>query len=139
MSVTETPETPETPEAEHVEHVAEEEHDEHGPSDRSYVMIALFLAVLTAIEVALFIFEDNIAEGLGVGSVQIALILLMIIKFWIVGAYFMHLKYENPILTKLFVSGLVLAIFVYLVMLSAFEFNFWNDGLLDQGLPGGLS
>ncbi len=128
MSVTESPET-------HHDHDA---HDDH-PSDRSYVMIAIGLAILTAVEVLLFVIEDQIADTLGVGSVKIALILLMIVKFWIVGAYFMHLKFDNPILTKLFISGLVLAVAVYFIMLSAFEFNFWNDGLLDQGLPGGIS
>ena len=129
----------ETEEVEHDDHHGHDEHDEHGPSDRSYVMIALVLAVLTAIEVALFIFEDQIADSLGVGSIKIALIALMVIKFWIVGSYFMHLKFDNPILTQLFVSGLVLAVVVYFIMLSAFEFNFWNDGLEDQGLPGGIS
>ena len=125
-------------EVEHDVHEAHDEHDDH-PSDRSYVMIAIILAVLTAVEVLLFVWEDQIADSLGVGSVKIALIALMIVKFWIVGSYFMHLKFDNPILTQLFVFGLLLAVIVYLVMLSAFEFNFWNDGLEDQGLPGGLS
>ncbi len=128
MAVTETSE---------VDH---QEHDDHEhPSDRSYVMIAIGLAILTAIEVGLFVIEDWIGENLGLGSVKLALVALMIIKFWIVGAYFMHLKFDNPILTKLFVAGLVLAVAVYFIMLSAFEFSFWNDGFEDTGLPGGLS
>ena len=126
MSVTETTE---------VEH--DDHDDHHGPSDQSYVGIAIGLAILTAVEVLLFVIEDQIADALGVGSVKIALIALMIIKFWIVGAYFMHLKFDNPILTKLFLAGLVLAVVVYFIMLSAFEFNFWNDGFCDTGLPGG--
>lgn len=130
MAVTETSE---------VEHDEHEDHDHDHPSDRSYVMIAIVLAVLTAIEVGLFVIEDWIGENLGLGSVKLALVALMIVKFWIVGAYFMHLKFDNPILTKLFVAGLVLAVAVYFIMLSAFEFSFWNDGFEDQGLPGGLS
>ena len=121
-----------------VEQDIHEAHDDH-PSDRSYVLIAIFLAVLTAVEVLLFVVEDQIAESLGVGSVKIALVVLMVVKFWIVGSYFMHLKFDNPILTQLFVAGLVLAVVVYFIMLSAFEFNFWNDGFEDTGLPGGLS
>ena len=133
MSVTETTEV------EHDEHDDHGDHDDH-PSDRSYVMIAHVLAAFTAIEVLLFIFEDAIADSfLRVGSVKIALIALMIVKFWIVGSYFMHLKFDNPILTQLFVFGLLLAVVVYFIMLSAFEFNFWNDGLEDTGLPGGIS
>lgn len=130
MAVTETSE---------VEHDEHEDHDHEHPSDRSYVMIAIVLAILTAIEVGLFVIEDWIGDNLGLGSVKLALVLLMIVKFWIVGAYFMHLKFDNPILTKLFVAGLVLAVAVYFIMLSAFEFSFWNDGFEDQGLPGGLS
>ena len=128
MSVTETTETL-------------DDHDDHHdhPSDGRYVVIAIGLALLTAVEVLLFVFESNIADWFGVGSVKISLVVLMIVKFWIVGAYFMHLKFDNKILTQLFVAGLVLALAVYLIMLSAFEFNFWNDGLLDQGLPGGES
>ncbi len=120
------------------DHVVDDHHDDH-PSDSSYVLIALGLAFLTAVEVGLFVLEDWIGDNFGLGSVKIALVALMIIKFWIVGAYFMHLKFDNPILTQLFVFGLVLALVVYFIMLSAFEFSFWNDGLEDQGLPGGIS
>jgi len=130
MSVTES-----TP----IEHDAHDDHEHDHPSDRSYVMIAIVLAVLTAIEILMFVVEDQIADTLGIGSVKIGLIVLMIVKFWIVGAFFMHLKFDNPILTQLFVFGLVLALLVYFIMLSAFEFNFWNDGFEDTGLPGGNS
>ena len=132
MSVTEN-----TP-MDHVDHDGMD-HDHEHPTDRSYVMIALGLAVLTAVEVLLFVLEDWIGDNLGLGSVKIALVLLMIVKFWIVGAYFMHLKFDNPILTQLFLFGLVLAVVVYFIMLSAFEFSFWNDGFEDTGLPGGIS
>ena len=110
------------------------DHDDHAhshPSDRSYVIIALVLAVFTAIEIILFVVEDDISRSLN----KIALIGLMVIKFYIVGAYFMHLKFDHPVLTGLFVSGLILAVVVYYIMLSAFEFSFWNDGFCDTGLP----
>ena len=110
------------------------DHDDHAhshPTDRSYVMIALLLAVLTAVEIILFVVEDDISRSIN----KIALIGLMVIKFYIVGAYFMHLKFDSPVLTQLFVFGLLLAIVVYFIMLSAFEFSLWNDGFCDQGLP----
>lgn len=113
-------------------HADHDDHAHHHPSDRSYVMIALFLGFLTAIEILMFAFEDSLPVSLN----KLGLIALMIIKFWIVGAYFMHLKFDHPILTQLFVAGLVLAVVVYFIMLSAFEFNFWNDGFEDTGLPG---
>jgi cytochrome c oxidase subunit 4 len=111
-------------------HEHEQEH-EH-PSDRKYVTIALILGALTAIEILLFVLEDDLPRGL----VKVGLIGLMIVKFWIVGAYFMHLKFDNKVLTQLFMFGLLLAIVVYFIMLSSFEFSFWNDGLDDPGLPG---
>lgn len=117
------------------EHVDTHDHEHDHPSDRSYVMIALILAALTAVEIGLFVLEDDLPRGF----VKLALIGLMIVKFWIVGAYFMHLKFDNIVLTQLFVSGLILAIVVYFIMLSAFEFSFWNDGLDDPGLPASRS
>jgi len=122
-----TPDT-QVEEPAHVEH--DGGHHSH-PSDRSYVMIALFLAVLTAVEVLFFIIEDDLPRNF----VKIGLVALMIVKFWIVGAYFMHLRFDKPILTYLFLSGLILALVVYFIMLSAFEFSPWNDGFCDAGLP----
>lgn len=115
----------------YVDSLYHDEHTHEHPSDRSYVGIALVLAVLTAVEIFLFVIEDDIPTSIN----KLALIGLMVVKFWIVGAYFMHLKFDNPVLTKLFVFGLVLAVAVYFIMLSAFEFNFWNDGFCDTGLP----
>ena len=102
-----------------------------GNVGRSRRSIAIILAVLTAVEILLFVFEDDLPRSLN----KIALLGLMAIKFYIVGAYFMHLKFDNNVLTQLFVFGLVLAIVVYFIMLSAFEFSFWNDGFCDAGLP----
>lgn len=110
---------------------AVETHEHEHPSDSKYVSIALILGALTVVEILLFVFEDDINRDV----VKLGLIGLMAIKFYIVGAYFMHLKFDNKILTQVFVFGLVLALVVYFVMLSAFEFSFWNDGIEDTGLP----
>ena len=101
-----------------------EGHDDHShehPSDWAYIKIALILAVFTTIEVltyfesALPIFESN--------SVTIATLLgLMVVKFYLVATWFMHLKFDNPIYSRMFVAGLVLATGVYVIALSAFEF-----------------
>ncbi len=115
----------------HVDHDAhDDEHHDH-PSDAKYVQIALILAFLTAVEIAMFIFEEDLPRTL----VKVGLLALMAVKFWIVGAYFMHLKFDSNVLSQLFVAGLILAMVVYFIMLSAFEFNFWNDGFEDPGLP----
>ena len=50
------------------------------------------------------------------------LLTLMTIKFLTVVAYFMHLKFDAPILRKAFYTGVILALCVYLVALSTFHF-----------------
>jgi hypothetical protein len=47
---------------------------------------------------------------------------MMIAKFFIVCGWFMHLRYDNPLFRRVFVFGLILAIFVYAIMGLAFEF-----------------
>lgn len=100
------------------EHDAQLGHEGPGhPSDRSYVGIALILAVLTAAEVATFYFEEELG-GLLIPS----LIVMMIVKFFLVIMWFMHLRFDHNLFTRVFVSGLVLAVGVYLVMLTTFKF-----------------
>ena len=95
----------------------DDEHHDH-PSDAKYVWIAVILAVLTALEVLASVYEDDLGDGLLIGSLMV----MMVVKFFIVAGYFMHLKFDSPTFTKFFVSGLVLATAVYVVMLSAFAF-----------------
>ena len=109
---------------EHVDAAAPADHEAHQhdhPSDRSYIVIALILAVITAAEVATYFFEDS----LNTTSLVILLFPMMIAKFAIVCGWFMHLKYDNPIFKRVFVFGLVLALIVFTVVLSSFEF--WTD------------
>ncbi|MCQ3807687.1 MAG: cytochrome C oxidase subunit IV family protein [Acidimicrobiaceae bacterium] len=95
------------------------EHAEHGhPSDWAYVKIALILAIITAVEVFTY-FETVLNWG---RFLVPSLILMMVVKFWLVATWFMHLKFDNPIFSKMFVGGLVLAVGVYVATLTAFEF-----------------
>jgi cytochrome c oxidase subunit 4 len=94
-----------------------DDHADH-PSDVKYVVIAIILAVLTGFEVLASALEDDLGDGLLIGSLMV----MMVVKFFIVAAYFMHLKFDNPLYTKFFVAGLVLATAVYITMLSAFAF-----------------
>ncbi len=89
----------------------------HGhPPDRTYVGVALILGVLTAIEIALYYFPPGRAE-------VPALLILMVIKFWMVVMWFMHLKFDSRIFSRLFMIGLALAVAVYVITL--FTFHFW--------------
>jgi cytochrome c oxidase subunit IV len=100
--------------------VDETDHAAHAghPVDRHYVNIAIALAVITGLEVAVaYIGLDTVPE-IGI------LMVLMGIKFSMVASQFMHLKFDNKILSRIFYTGLFLAVFVYVVALSTFRI--WN-------------
>jgi cytochrome c oxidase subunit IV len=95
-----------------VEHHAAEEHDH--PGDGLYIRIALILGAITAAEVATYYVD--------IGKLMVpALVVMMIAKFSIVGAYFMHLKFDSNLFTRVFVSGILLAIGVYIAALTSLE------------------
>ena len=104
--------------ADAVEHDA---HDDHHPSDWEYVKIAAILAIFTAIEVLTY-FESVFTIFENRGVLLFTLFFLMIVKFFLVGWYFMHLKQDKPILTQSFVVGIARAVVVYLVTLSVCNF-----------------
>lgn len=87
------------------------------PSDRTYVGVALVLALVTAAEVVTFYIEDTLGPLLAP-----ILIVMMIFKFIVVGGWFMHLKFDSNLFTRLFVAGVVLAVLVYLATLAMFEY-----------------
>ena len=89
--------------------------DQAHPGPRQYVMVAVVLAVITALEVALFY-----VEFLSSTAVVTALLLLMTIKFALVVLWFMHLRFDPPVFKRLFVTGLVLALSVFLIVLLTF-------------------
>src|SRR5687767_909966 len=84
--------------------------DVHHPGPRQYVVVALVLAVLTAIEVALF-YMDFVPRSVA----TLALIVLMVLKFMIVAAWFMHLRFDSKIFRRFFITGIILAITVFMI------------------------
>jgi cytochrome c oxidase subunit 4 len=89
------------------------------PRDKVYWLVALFLFVITAIEVSTytnpdFVLWENFATA--------ALLIMMAVKFFTVTWWFMHLKNDSRILTTVFYFGLVLAVVVYIVTLMTFRF-----------------
>jgi len=87
------------------------------PSDWMYIKVAIFLAVLTAAEVGMYYVE----EDLGSATVPILLV-MMVIKFAVVGAYFMHLKFDSVIFRRLFYAGILLAVGVYSATMVSMQF-----------------
>ena len=60
-----------------------------------------------------------------------ALIILTVGKFILVGAWFMHLRFDHPVLRRLFVGGLVLASIIFAIVLS--DWFLGSNGLDPQG------
>jgi cytochrome c oxidase subunit 4 len=85
------------------------------PTPKLYWMIALVLAVLTAIEVSVPYIDalDSVAVPL--------LLLLGAIKFLIVVGFFMHLKFDRPIYRNLFFIGVIGALIIFSVVLLALQ------------------
>lgn len=89
----------------------------HHPSTRDYVRIAIFLAVLTAIEVALFYINEALDMNGWDGPLLVG---LSTIKFIVVVGWFMHLRFEDSFLSKFFGAGFALAMSLYGIVLLTF-------------------
>jgi cytochrome c oxidase subunit IV len=91
---------------------------------RQYLIIGLILTVITAVE--LWVSYSSL------GSLLVpVLIILSTVKFVIVVALFMHLKFEPRVFTTMFLFGLVLAGGMVIALISLF----WNDS--SDALGGG--
>lgn len=91
-------------------------HGHKEPSDKQYIGIAIFLAVLTALE----IMSTEIGPD---GSWLVpTLIVLMVVKFWVVASFFMHLRFDNRLFTFMFYLGLGFAVVLYSAVLATFHF-----------------
>ncbi len=100
--------------AEQTEHLEQaSDHDAHAghPTEAQYIKIAVILATITAVEVGLYYTSFSTV------ATNATLIVLAGVKFVIVAAYFMHLKFDNKILRRLFITGFVLASFCYIAYL----------------------
>jgi caa(3)-type oxidase subunit IV len=85
------------------------------PSPFKYVVIAVILVVVTALEVAVSYLDGDIPDGL-----IVTLLLLMAgIKFATVAAYYMHLQTDRPIFRRFFVLGVIAACVLYAVVLAS--------------------
>ncbi|HEX6694540.1 MAG TPA: cytochrome C oxidase subunit IV family protein [Longimicrobiales bacterium] len=93
-------------------HVHGEAH--HG-SRKTYVIVGVILSIITAVEVAVFYIE-------ALKSVLIpVLLVLSLVKFVTVVEFFMHLKYDNRIFSRVFFGPLMLAVLVVVGMIMLFK------------------
>ena len=82
---------------------------------KTYINVAIALAIITAIEVAsLYI------PGIPKGFLVTALLLMSAFKFFLVVGFFMHLKYDAQVMRSLFIGPLIIAILIILALMALF-------------------
>ncbi len=82
------------------------------PSPLFYVIVGLVLGVITLVEYWLF------TTDLEKKWINAMLFALSSAKFFMVVAFFMHLKFDNKWFAKLFAAGFFLAIAIFLAILA---------------------
>jgi cytochrome c oxidase subunit 4 len=96
-----------------VEHAAPHVPKSHA-SKSTYWLIAVILGILTMLEVAVFYVPL-------LHSVIVPILLVLsAAKFALVAMFFMHLKFDKPILTTLFTGGIIVATGIILAMMLLF-------------------
>ena len=113
--------------------LAQDEHTEHGDAGirryffghvpegvhgglKQYSVLAIFLGLITLVEFLIIVPEDLRGESIVIAP----LVILSVIKFFCVVAFFMHLKFENRLLWQIFVAGLALGLVVSLSLVLLF-------------------
>jgi cytochrome c oxidase subunit 4 len=87
--------------------------EEHYPDEWQYIKVALVLFAITMAEVAIYYVSG------AMDAVITLMVFMMIAKFAIVALYFMHLRFDSKLFRRLFVTGIILAVLVYLIALSS--------------------
>ena len=96
------------------DHSHDAQHHDH-PGWKSYVVIAIILTIITAVEVAIFYIpaiEPILVPVLAV---------LSLAKFMIVVLFYMHLKFDSAIFRRVFFAPLFLAVLVVTGMVILFK------------------
>jgi cytochrome c oxidase subunit 4 len=101
-------------EPEHETH-AEAVHVEKHPGPLEYIQIGAILAVITAIEVAIYYLDISYT------LLVVALIVFSLAKFSLVVLWFMHLKFDHPLFSSMFVLGFLLAATIFAVALATVD------------------
>ncbi len=95
-------------------HTAEAGGHDH-PSWKLYVMIGAILTIVTAAEVAVFYIP-------ALRPVLVPILLVLSTgKFALVVMFYMHLRFDNPIFSGVFVFPLILAVFVVVALIILFN------------------
>jgi cytochrome c oxidase subunit 4 len=93
-------------------------HEDHGnhPTPRQYVLIAVVLVVITGVEIATSYIDTGHSN-----LIIVALFVMAAIKFFLVAAWYMHMKVDQPFFRRVFVVGMIGAGIVYGILLLVFS------------------
>jgi cytochrome c oxidase subunit IV len=91
-------------------------HTDEGPhaSDKTYIAVAVVLAVITAVETWTYYIPNF-------PFLVPFLLLMSAVKFWLVAAFFMHLKFDSRIFTGFFSFGLAVAAATVVALIALFK------------------
>ena len=98
---------------EHQQTSAVQEHSH--PTPGRYIFIGVVLTVITGVEVLIYGW-DWLGRGL-----PILLIALSALKFFLVVAFFMHLKFDSKLFAWMFVFGMAVATSLMLALIGLFN------------------
>lgn len=91
----------------------------HHPGDLTYIKVAIFLLIITIVEVAVYYVQWMHDSG----AIVPTLLALSAIKFVAVVGFFMHLKFDDRRLTYLFGGGLALGFGTVIVLYILFVYH----------------
>jgi len=87
--------------------------EEHYPDEWQYIKVALILFAITMGEVGIY-YVSGAAH-----AIVTLMLFMMIAKFALVALFFMHLRFDSKLFRRLFVTGIILAVAVYLIALTS--------------------
>ena len=93
-----------------------DEAEQHHPTPRQYVLIAVVLVVITGFEIATSYIDTGHTN-----LVIAALAVMASIKFFLVCAWYMHMRTDQAFFRRVFIVGLVGATIVYGILLLMFS------------------
>ena len=91
-------------------------HESRHPTLKQYVIIAIFLFAITIVEFVIILPEDYRGQGWTLAPLAI----LSAVKFAAVIFFYMHLKFDNRLLTWVFLGGLALGFAVVFALVALF-------------------
>lgn len=106
-------------------HAADHAHEDH-PTWSTYWKVALFLTIITVVEVWAYYIPSFVSSAYFVPS----LLIMSGVKFFTVVAYYMHLKYDHKIFRALFTGPLMVAALTLVGLLFLFSKLAIKIGLL---------